>query len=125
MLGGRSGAPKSPARAPGGGGEDGKAYRRLGREEGRPEEEIYAGRRSSGDLLGAAALCVWGREEKWRGVKRRPCSAFYRTTEGKGRRRGGGGVKLGRPTISGGGGRLGGGRYREGEGEQGGEWAAE
>jgi hypothetical protein len=68
---------------------------------------------------------VRGREEKWCRVKRRPCSAFYRTAEGKGRRRGGGGVKLGRPAINGGGGRLSGGRYRDGEKEEGGEWAVE
>jgi hypothetical protein len=50
----------------------------LGTEEEAPVKEIEAERRSSGGSFGAAALHVRGREEEWRGVKRRPWGTFYR-----------------------------------------------
>jgi hypothetical protein len=50
----------------------------LGTEEETPVKETGAARRSSGGSFGAAALRVRGREEEWRGVKRRPWCTFYR-----------------------------------------------
>jgi hypothetical protein len=62
----------------------GETHRRLGREEGRPEEEIDAELQRAGGAPAAVVLHLRSRE-KWCGVKRRPCSAFYRTAEVKGR----------------------------------------
>jgi hypothetical protein len=44
----------------------------LGTEEEASVKEIGAARRSSDGSFGAAARRVQGREEEWRGVKRRP-----------------------------------------------------
>jgi hypothetical protein len=77
-----------------------EAHQELEGEGNTAEEEIGAARRSSGGLLGAAALRERGRAEKRRVVKRGLCPPFYSPErEGRRARRRWSGEVGGRPPL--------------------------